>query len=246
MTMADIHVLSQVRDGRSASHADVDAMARGLEVRGVTVSPPRIRVSVYGSDPILRAGVIGQLRPRPEVLLFTDSDSDSDAADVAVVTSDGVDEQTLGTLRRLRAHQRRIVLVAGHLDDAALVAAVEHGVAGVLRRPDATPDRLITAIRAAAAGHGSLPPDVLGRLLTHVGALQRDILGPCGQVFVGLNPREVEVLRLAADGRTNNEIAEALSYAPRTIKGILHDITSRYHLRNRAHAVAYALRNGLI
>ncbi|GIJ30383.1 helix-turn-helix transcriptional regulator [Micromonospora qiuiae] len=206
--------------------------------------PTRIPISVHASDPILRAGVIGQLRPRPEVLLLTDSDSD--VADVAIVTSDGVDEQTLGTLRRLRAHQRRIVLVAGHLDDAALVAAVEHGVAGVLRRPDATPDRLITAIRAAVAGHGSLPPDVLGRLLTHVGALQRDVLGPRGQVFVGLNPREVEVLRLAADGRTNDEIAEALYLAPRTIKGILHDVTSRYHLRNRAHAVAYALRNGLI
>lgn len=65
------------------------------------MSPPRIRVSAHASDPILRAGVIGQLRPRPEVLLLTDSD----AADVATVTSDGVDEQTLGTLRRLRAHQ---------------------------------------------------------------------------------------------------------------------------------------------
>ena len=145
---------------------------------------------------------------------------------MAVVASDGADEQTLRSLRRLRAHQRRIVLVAGHLDDAALVAAVEHGVAGVLRRPDATPDRLIATIRAAAAGHGHLPPDLLGRLLTHVGALQRDILGPRGQVFAGLNPREIDVLRLAADGRTNNEIAEALSYSPRTIKSIVHDITT--------------------
>ncbi|GIJ13032.1 DNA-binding response regulator [Micromonospora andamanensis] len=232
---------------RNARHrTPVESAATGPQAQGFTTPAPRLRISVHASDPILHAGLIGQLRPRPEVLLlFTDTDT-ADVADVAVVTSDGLDEQTLRTLRRLRAHQHRIVLVAGHLDDTALVAAVEHGVVGIVRRTDATPDRLITTIRAAAAGHGTLPPDVLGQLLTHVGAVQRDILAPRGQVFVGLNPREIAVLRLAADGHTIADIAAQLSYSPRTIKNVLHGITGRYHLRNRTHAVAYALRNGLI
>jgi DNA-binding NarL/FixJ family response regulator len=54
------------------------------------------------------------------------------------------------------------------------------------------------------------------------------------------------VLRLVADGLDTAEIATKLSYSQRTIKNILHDITSRLHLRNRSHAVAYALRHGLI
>jgi DNA-binding NarL/FixJ family response regulator len=58
--------------------------------------------------------------------------------------------------------------------------------------------------------------------------------------------REAEVLRLVADGLETREIAEQLCYSQRTVKGILHDVTSRFQLRNRAHAVAFALREGLI
>ena len=100
-------------------------------------------------------------------------------------------------------------------------------------------------IQAAAAGNGAVPPDLLGRLLAQVGALQRKVLGPRGLPFAGLADREVEVLRLVADGLDTAEIAAKLSYSPRTIKNVLHDVTSRLHLRNRSHAVAYALRNGL-
>jgi DNA-binding NarL/FixJ family response regulator len=61
-----------------------------------------------------------------------------------------------------------------------------------------------------------------------------------------LTGREIAVLRLVADGLDTGEIAQTLSYSERTIKNVLHDITTRLHLRNRAHAVAYALREGLI
>ena len=93
---------------------------------------------------------------------------------------------------------------------------------------------------------GALPPDLLGRLLSQVGKLQRQVLWPRGLTFGGLAEREIEVLRLVADGLDTAEIAAKLSYSQRTIKNILHDITSRLHLRNRSHAVAYALRHGLI
>jgi DNA-binding CsgD family transcriptional regulator len=54
------------------------------------------------------------------------------------------------------------------------------------------------------------------------------------------------VLRLVADGLDTSEIAERLSYSERTIKNIIHDVTTRFHLRNRSHAVAFAVRQGLI
>jgi DNA-binding NarL/FixJ family response regulator len=205
----------------------------------------RIPVYLHATDLISHAGLVSQLRPRPEILLLTEEELDQ--ARVAIVVSDGVDEHTLRKLRSLRARGvPALVLVVTQVDDAGLVAAVEGGVAGLVRRSEASADRLVDVVRAAATGNGSIPPDLLGRLLHQVGALQRDVLVPRGLTFSGLAEREIEVLRLVAEGLGTAEIALKLSYSQRTIKNVLHDITSRLHLRNRSHAVAYALRNGLI
>jgi DNA-binding NarL/FixJ family response regulator len=83
-------------------------------------------------------------------------------------------------------------------------------------------------------------------LLEHLGRLQRQVLLPQGLHFSGLREREIDVLRLVAEGFDTSEIAQKLSYSERTIKNILHDVTSRLGLRNRSQAVAYAARAGLI
>ena len=62
----------------------------------------------------------------------------------------------------------------------------------------------------------------------------------------GLTDRENTVLRLVADGLSTREIASQLAYSERTIKTVMQDLTTRLYLRNRAHAVAYAVRNGWI
>lgn len=62
----------------------------------------------------------------------------------------------------------------------------------------------------------------------------------------GLRDREIAVLRLVAEGMDTAEIARRLAYSERTVKNILHDVTTRLELRNRSHAVAYALREGFI
>lgn len=204
----------------------------------------QLTVYVHADDPILRAGLASQLRPRPEVKVI--DAPEPNRTSVALVVADRVAEPTLRTLRSLQRVGARLVLVVAELDDADLVAAVEAGVAGVVRRAEASPDRLINVVQAAAVGDGALPPDLLGRLLNQVGKLQRQVLWPRGLTFGGLAEREIEVLRLVADGLDTAEIAAKLSYSQRTIKNILHDITSRLHLRNRSHAVAYALRHGLI
>ncbi len=205
----------------------------------------RIPVYLQANDPISYAGIAGQLRPRPEVQIV--SQSTMAAAAVAVVVTDSVTEATLRVLRELRcAGVPQLVVVATHIDDADLVAVVEVGVAGLIRREEATPERLVSVISRAAVGEGAVPPDLLGRLLSQVGRLQRQVLGPRGLTFTGLAEREIEVLRLVADGLDTAEIAKQLSYSQRTVKNVLHDVTSRLQLRNRSHAVAYALRHGLI
>lgn len=205
----------------------------------------RIAVYVYAHDPISQAGLASQLRTRPEIQVV---DHDVDLATVAVVVVDEVDEETA---RVVRAIQRtdgipRVVLVVTRLDDAGMLAGVEAGACALLRRSEALPERLVESIRSAATGDGSVPADLLGRLLEHVGRLQRQVLSPRGLTISGLTEREIEVLRLVADGLDTAEIAGSLAYSERTIKNIIHDVTARLNLRNRSHAVAYAVRQGLI
>jgi DNA-binding NarL/FixJ family response regulator len=207
--------------------------------------PERIPTYVYARDPISQAGVVSQLRPRPEVAIVVEADLDK--ARVAVIVTDTVDAESLRVLRAVqRGGVPRTVLVGGVLDDAAVAAAAEAGVSGLLRRTEATPEALARVIVRVAAGQGEVPADLLARLLEQIGRLQRQVLTPRGIAFSGLSDRETQVLRLVADGHDTAEIAGILCYSERTVKNTLHDVTSRLQLRNRSHAVAYALREGLI
>jgi DNA-binding NarL/FixJ family response regulator len=205
----------------------------------------RIDVCVAAADPLSRAGTMSQLRAASGIRPVDEEQLGESG--VALVVADEVDAETTRTIRRLRRQGvDRICLLVARLDDRGLLAAVEAGVGGVLRRSQATPNNLFGAIRAVATGEGSLPPDLLGRLLEQVGQLQRQVLAPRGLTFSGLTEREVSVLRLLADGHDTAEVGRQLFYSERTVKNIIHDVTSRLDLRNRTHAVAYALKQGLI
>lgn len=229
----------------------------------------RVPVVVYADDPVTRSGVEAQLRGRPGVELRetgtwridvldieTGVDGypnghlgspDESPATVAVVVVDEVDDKAVRTIRALaRTDGSRVLVVAGRLDESSVLAITEAGACGLLRRAEAVPERLVPAVTAAAAGEGTIPPDLLGRLLEQVGHLQRQVLSPRGLTFSGLTERELQVLRLVADGRDTAEIAGILAYSERTVKNIIHDVTSRLQLRNRSHAVAWAMRQGLL
>lgn len=200
---------------------------------------------VHGADPISQAGLVSQLRGRPEVRVVEEAGLAQ--ATVAIVVTEQVDEDAVRVLRGLRnGDLPHLIVVASTIDDASLITAAEAGVAGVLRRRDATAENLVRVICRVESGEGEVPGDMLGRLMEQLGRLQRQVLTPRGLTFTGLNPREVQVLRLVADGHDTGEIARELCYSERTVKNVLHDLTTRLQLRNRSHAVAYALREGLI
>lgn len=208
--------------------------------------PDPVTTFVRGSDVISEAGVISQLRPRPEVRLVDDA-SRGDAR-VAVFVTEEIDEDAKRAFRSLRreGEEPRLLVVATDIDDGGLMIAAEAGVSGLLRRREATADALVQAIQRVAVGDGEVPGDLLARLMRQLGRLQRQVLTPRGLTFTGLTPREAEILRLVADGHDTAEISRILCYSQRTVKSVLHDLTSRLQLRNRSHAVAYALREGLI
>jgi DNA-binding NarL/FixJ family response regulator len=204
----------------------------------------RIPIFVSACDPLSRDGVASQLRGHG-VELVDERGLGPDVVGVVVV--DDMDDQAVGEVRSLRRRGvEHVVVVAARLDDGGLLAAAEAGASGVLRRAQASPQSLLACIRSAAAGEGSLPPDLLGRLLGQVGRLQRQVLAPRGLTFSGLTDREVRVLRLLAEGFDTAEVGRQLFLSERTVKNVVHDVTSRLNLRNRTHAVAYALRQGLI
>ena len=208
-------------------------------------TPARINVCVWAADPLSRAGTVAQLRGVPGLRVVDEADLGEPG--VAVVVADDVDKDAVRAIRGLRrGGADGVALLVSRLDDRSLLAAVEAGVGGVLRRSEATVGNIVATIRAVAAGEGTLPPDMLARLLEQVGNLQRQVLAPRGLTFSGLSERELSVLRLLADGFDTAEVSGQLFYSERTVKNIIHDITSRLELRNRTHAVAYAIKQGLI
>ena len=207
--------------------------------------PPRVTLAVYAADPVLRVGVVQQLRHRPEVDLV-DAD-DMGSARVSLVVADTVDDDVAALLGRLRHNSAtRTGLVIGTLGAGGLQRVIECGVAAVLRRAEADQDQLLRLVLATGNGEGMLPGDLLGELLNHVGSLRRSALDPGALSLSTLTTREADMLRLVSEGLDTAEIARKTSYSERTVKNVLHEVITRLQLRNRAHAVGYALRNGLI
>ncbi len=207
------------------------------------VADRRVPVAVSAPDPISREGAVSQLRRHPEI----DLREESGPGTVALLIEDALDEAALTRLRRIvRSEGARAVLVVGAIRESELLDVVECGVGAIVWRHEATAHRLVQAVLAASRGDGDLPADLLGRLISQVGTLHRGAAGRPGAPSLGLAPREVDVLRLVAEGLDTGEIAGKLSYSERTVKNVMHGLTTRLHLRNRAHAVAYALREGYI
>lgn len=164
---------------------------------------------------------------------------------VLVLCVDAVDEAALTVMRRLwRANPVRTVLIVGQIREAELFDAIECGVAAVVRRHEASPERIVHAIQTAHRGGGELPPDLLGGLLSRVGRARRG--GSDEAMLSGFSHREIDVVKLVAEGLDTREIAAKLCYSERTVKNVLQGLMLRLNLRNRAHAVAYAAREGYL
>ncbi|MEV5277381.1 MULTISPECIES: response regulator transcription factor [unclassified Streptomyces] len=218
----------------------------------------RVTVTVHASDPLSRAGVISHLQHQPTVEVLRDTretrEGEGRPADpaVAVMLVDQVDDTASAELRRVvRGGEQRVVLIARELREPDLLTVVEYGVRAILWRHQATEQRLLKAVHSAARGEGELPPDLISRLLVQVGRLRRsETTSSAGSAsaapLFGMAPREVDVLRLVAEGLDTRQISEKLAYSERTVKNILHALMTRLQLTNRAHAVAYALREGYI
>lgn len=204
-----------------------------------------VRVAIHATDPVIRAGLANHLQFDRRITEVPPGRTSE--ADVTVVAVDSADAGTLEVLAALSdRRETRFVLVVGRQWRADISAAVDRGVRAVMWRDTFTSAAFVRALITVAEGGGSFPPALQGVLMEQVQWTNREVLTPNGLTASGVTPREADVLRLIADGKELSEIAELLSYSERTIKYILSGLMKRLELRNRAHAVAHAIRSGLI
>ncbi|UUV30977.1 LuxR C-terminal-related transcriptional regulator [Amycolatopsis roodepoortensis] len=191
---------------------------------------PDVRVAVYAADPVTSAGLVGILSQDMTIAVVAGQD-----ADVLVAAEDPAGKD-LPVLRRAVSELGVLpgILIAGPLPPSGHRWAADAGVRCVLPHRAAHPDRLIAEVTAAR----SAPTASADRLAAGYGALAE---GPAP-----FHQREIDVLRLIAEGKDTAEIGAAMGYSQRTIKNILHHAQRRLALRNRAEAVAEAIRAGLI
>ena len=138
----------------------------------------------------------------------------------------------------------RVLLCMHETSTADVLDAIGSGVGGALSRDQLTPDTLLAAVTAVAAGIFAFDSSALRTLsgsVTPIGPRDRTT-----SQSGGFAPREQMVLSLVAAGLSNREIAERLSYSERTIKTILHDVVIRLGVKSRAQAVAMAVRERII
>ena len=126
----------------------------------------------------------------------------------------------------------RIVALTASTDEARMHAALRAGAVGYVRK-DADPELLLKAIRALAGGRSFVDPAAIGA-------------GSPVPPTDDLSPRELDVLREVAFGRTNREAAQRLFITEETVKTHVARILSKLGLQNRSQLVAYAVKRGLI
>ena len=203
----------------------------------------RHRVAVNAGDVLARNGIVAMLSGHAELEPLP-SYQDSDA-DVVVVVRRGGD--VVDVLREMTRRARPLfVAVARDHRAIDLFTAAELGLVSVVPLRDVTAETLGAAVLTACSGGVHLPPDSQAALLAHLRRVKTDLLEPRGLNLHGLDTREIELLRLLAEGWDLREIGEKLGYSERTMKNVLHMLTTRLGLRNRTHAVAYAIRTGAI
>ncbi len=145
--------------------------------------------------------------------------------------------------KEIRAHFPgiRVLILTAYDDDPYVLALLRAGADGYILK-SAEAEDLVRAVRAVAAGQSALSPEVARRVVQRMASGEPGLAGPAE----ALTEREVEVLRLAAQGFSNKEIGRRLGISARTVQGHLANIYGKLGVNNRTAAVVEGRRRGWI
>ncbi|MBN1659352.1 MAG: response regulator transcription factor [Anaerolineae bacterium] len=170
-------------------------------------------------------------RLQPDVVLL----------DLVMPGMDGI--QATPKIIKSSPHSRVIILTSFGEEDR-LFPAIRAGAQGYLLK-DIAPNDLVRAVRAAYLGQVQLHPEVARKLMSAVAAEEEPAVARRPPFPEDLTERELEVLRLIAEGLNNREIADRLVISDKTVKTHVSSILSKLRLEDRTQAAIYALRHGL-
>jgi DNA-binding NarL/FixJ family response regulator len=213
-------------------------------------SERRLRVHVSATDERVRSRVFALLG---DTTIALASRPAAPGPAVLLSAAATVDEALAAWSPTSRPAGQGLVLAADSLPAAGVIRAVEAGVHVMIRLDRATPAQLADAVLAAFRGDGRLPAEVMAQLAraARPAPAMRRPGGPprvpaVPATAAALTARQASVLALMADGHSNAAIARTLSCSEHTIKNVIYDLTARLQARNRAQAVAFAIRAGII
>jgi DNA-binding NarL/FixJ family response regulator len=204
-----------------------------------------IHVVIADDHPVVRAGIRALLEGEDDIAVVGEAATPEEAVRLAETLSPelvlmdlqfGGAETGADATRSIRALDAPpyVLVLTNYDSDGDILGAVEAGASGYLLK-DAPPLQLVTAVRAAAAGESALAPAIAGRLMERMRAPQ-----------VSLSAREIEVLRLVADGASNTEIADRLHITDATVKSHLVHVFSKLGVASRTAAVVAARNLGVL
>lgn len=193
--------------------------------------PPALPIKVVGEATNGVEAVDLACRLQPDVVLL----------DLVMPGMDGI--QATPLIVEGSPHSRVIILTSFGEEDR-VVPAIRAGAQGYLLK-DIAPAELVQAVRAVHQGKVQLHPEAARRLMSAVAAREGSPAGPPAAPLEELTGRELEVLRLIAEGLNNREIAERLVISDKTVKTHVSSILGKLHLEDRTRAAIYALRHGL-
>lgn len=214
-----------------------------------------IRVLVCDDQVLIRTGLVTIIDAQPDLEVVGECGDGQAAVDLAgrvhpdvvvmdvrMPVLDGIEATRLLAGAGVPRPVKVLVVTTFNLDEY-VYEALRAGASGFLLK-DAPPAQLLHGIRTVGTGAALLDPEVTRRLVGRYAARIRPAEGTSHNI--PLTPRELEVLRLIADGLSNSEIAAALVISPETVKTFVSRILTKLDLRDRVQAVVYAYRQGLV
>jgi DNA-binding NarL/FixJ family response regulator len=207
-----------------------------------------VRILVADDHPIVREGLVAILGTQADFDVVGEAASGSQAVEMALRLRPDVmmldlempDLDGLEALRQIRASNpdARIIIFTVFDSDERILGAVESGAQGYLLK-GAPREEIFNAIRVVSRGESLLQPVIASKLLRRLSDKDRVEIDH-------LTDREMEVLRLMAQGKANKEIGSALTISERTVKFHVSSILSKLGAGNRTEAVAIAAQQGII
>jgi DNA-binding NarL/FixJ family response regulator len=201
-----------------------------------------IRILTVDDHPLLRKGIAALANAEPDLKLVAEASNGKEAIeafrahrpDVTLMDLQMPDADGLDAIEAIRGEfpDARIIVLTTYSGDSRVLRALKVGARGYILKGHVHKE-LLDAIRAVHAGQKRIPPEIAAELAEHA-------------TDDALTGREIDVLRLIADGNSNKQIADQLSIGEATVKSHVTNILSKLGANDRAHAVTIGLKRGII